>query len=169
MDNFKIQSFVKNSAERVRVLNMIEKSRLERENKLINIEKRGTIKNWGKEQASFSFYLNQLENSISKIRSYLTKQEIENFTNQETGSLNSGNTKLLKLPKINTSNRINNTDNTLNEEELRQKYLNILNNLRNIRHETKEYIEDIIYLEKCYENLVQCLERMKDQKDKKVF
>ena len=161
MDILQIQRLVKKSAERVRVLNLVEKSQLERAKQLINTEKRVAIKNWTKEQKSFDFYLNRLENRISKIRSYLTKEEIENFTNQQTDT---DCTKQLVLPKI--KNHYNELEYTLNEEELRQKYMDIRKNLRNIRHKSKEYIEDVIYLDQCYENLLQCMDRLKDHKDR---
>jgi hypothetical protein len=161
MDILQIQRLVKKSAERVRVLNLVEKSQLERAKQLINTEKRITIKNWAKEQKSFDFYLNRLENQIKKIRSYLTKEEIENFTNQQTDT---DCTKRLVLPKI--KNRYNEIEETLHEEEIRQKYMDIRKNLRNIRHKSKEYIEDVIYLDQCYENLLQCMNRLKDHKDR---
>ena len=172
-------NFVKNSKEKLRVLNAVENAHLLKVTNLINSEKRVAFRNREKERQLFKSHLHLLENEIQEIKTFLTKEEIEEFKQHKNDYFIRNERKVvdkLKLPKIkqnfgSQSDKSKSGKNYLTFksdddliEELYYKHAILKKNFRNVQNKSKEYMEDVIFLENCYENSLKCLNRIKDLK-----
>lgn len=193
----KISELQKKSLQKLRRLNDLEEGNLEKYESRLRKEKKIKLNALERKQELFYLHLNLLESDVSKIKSYLSKEEIEYFNQSKYEDEQQSNRKI--FPKIdrlanykeNDKKNMKNTDQEIKQnnshgtknginsyyskidkdfetrDSIQLEYMKFLQ--KSSTFKSKEDLDDIIYLESCYRSLLECNNQIKELKNKKTF